>query len=170
MPVAPSSGTPRESQAKFRDGTVWGLQKGPVGTGPAGSVFRGNSVYQETRGTRGVVVCLNVVLSPGVVNPEVKILVRDLVPRYCCPLCPTGGAIFGDKSFFEPQGVNGHRRPVPGAPSSATPRESQAKFRDGTIRGLKKGSVCTGHAGSIFGENSFCQEIRGTRLGGRRVA
>ena len=50
MPGAPSSGTPRESQAKFRDGTVWGLWKGPVDTAPAGSVFGENSFYQETPG------------------------------------------------------------------------------------------------------------------------
>ena len=31
--------------------------------------------------------------------------------------------------------VNGHRRPVPGAPRG-TPRESQAKFSDGTVLGL----------------------------------
>ena len=42
-----SNGTPRESQANFRDGTVLGLLKGPVGTGPAGSVFWENSFYRE---------------------------------------------------------------------------------------------------------------------------
>ena len=51
-PGAPSSGTPRESQAKFRDGTVWVLWKGPVGTGPGGSVFGENSFYRETLGRR----------------------------------------------------------------------------------------------------------------------
>ena len=35
----PCSCTQRESQEKFWDGTVWGLQRCPVGTGPAGSVF-----------------------------------------------------------------------------------------------------------------------------------
>ena len=52
MPGAPSSRTSRESQAMFRDGTVWVLKKGPVGTGPAGSVFGVNSLYRETWGTR----------------------------------------------------------------------------------------------------------------------
>ena len=51
-PGAPSSGTLPESQAKFRDGTVWVLKKGPVGTGPGGSVFGENSFYRETRGRR----------------------------------------------------------------------------------------------------------------------
>ena len=36
----------------------------------------------------------------------------------------------GKIRFIEPQGINGHRRPVPGAPSSGTSRESQAMFRD----------------------------------------
>ena len=53
----------------------------------------------------------------------------------------TGGVamwlnVLGEIRFIELQGVNGHRRPVPGAPSSCTPRESQAKFRGGTVWGL----------------------------------
>ena len=52
VPGASSSGTSRESQAIFRDETVWVLKKGPVGTGPAGSVFGENSFYRETRGSR----------------------------------------------------------------------------------------------------------------------
>ena len=55
---------------------------------------------------------------------------------YFCPLCPTGVQYSGKIRFIEPQRVDGHRRPVPGAPSSGTSRESQAKFRDGTVREL----------------------------------
>ena len=43
----------------------------------------------------------------------------------CCPLYPKGVGTRG--KYFEPQGVNGHRRPVPGAPSGGTPRESQGQ-------------------------------------------
>ena len=39
----------------------------------------------------------------------------------------------GKIRFIEPQGINGHRRAVPGAPSSGTYRESQVMFRDGTV-------------------------------------
>ena len=49
---------------------------------------------------------------------------------------PHGCHYSGKIRFIEPQGVNGHRLPVPGAPSSGTPRESQAEFRDGTVWGL----------------------------------
>ena len=42
-------------------------------------------------------------------------------------------SVFGKNSFYR---VNGHKRPVLGAPSSGTPRESQAKFRGGTVWGL----------------------------------
>ena len=49
MPGAPSSGTYRESQVMFRDGTVWVLLKDPVGTGSAGSVFGENSFYRSDR-------------------------------------------------------------------------------------------------------------------------
>ena len=57
-------------------------------------------------------------------------------------------------------------RPEPGAPSSGTPRENQAKFRDGTVCVLKKGPVGTGPGVSVFGENSFYRETRGRRRGG----
>ena len=46
LPGAQSSGTSRESQAKFKDGIVWRLYKGPVGTGPAKSVFGEKDVLQ----------------------------------------------------------------------------------------------------------------------------
>ena len=39
MAGAPNGDKTRESQAKFRDGTMWGLQKGPAGSGHAWSVF-----------------------------------------------------------------------------------------------------------------------------------
>ena len=62
-----------------------------------------------------------------------KVQVRDLV-RIVDNVDPIaqrglrgGGAVRGKIRFIEPQGVNGHRRPVPGAPSSGTPRESLAK-------------------------------------------
>ena len=74
---------------------------------------------------------------PWVAYPEVKIQVRDLVPvvGIVSPL-PHGGRYSGKIRFIVPQGVNGHKRPVSGAPSSGTPRESQTKFRDGTVWGL----------------------------------
>ena len=76
---------------------------------------------------------------PRVANPEVKIQVRDLV-RIVGIVAPYGsqggGQYSGKVRFIEPQGVNGHRIPVPDAPSSGTPRESQAKFREGMIWGL----------------------------------
>ena len=36
--------------------------------------------------------------------------------------------------------------------------------------GIVAGSVGTGPTGSVFGENSFYRETRGTRIGGRHVA
>ena len=64
--MSPSSGKPRESQAKFRAGTVRGLKKGHVGTGSVGSAFGENSFYLETRESdEGVAMWLNVDLTPG---------------------------------------------------------------------------------------------------------
>ena len=62
-----------------------------------------------------------------------------------CAGCPqqrytTGVQYSGKICFIEPQRVGGHRRPVPDAPSSDTPRESHAKFRDGTVWGIEDGS------------------------------
>ena len=68
--------------------------------------------------------------------------------------------------FIEAQGINGHRRRVPGAPSSGTSRESQAKFREGTMWGLYKGPVGIEFVGSVFGETSFYRENWGTKQGG----
>ena len=68
---------------------------------------------------------------------EVKVQVRDLVRVVVIvdPL-PQGCQFSGKIRFIEPQGVNGHRRPVPSAPSNCTPRESQTNFRGRTVWGL----------------------------------
>ena len=94
---------------------------------------------------------------PRVAYPEVKVQVRDLVRAVgiVASFCSHGAQYSGVIRLIEPQGVYGRRRPVPGAQSSGTPRESQAKFRDGTVWGLYKDPVCTWPSGSVFGENSF---------------
>ena len=79
--VSQSSGKPWDSQAKFRVGTVRGLKKSHVGTGPVWSVFGENPFYLENRvgdegGGRHVAKSRSV---PRVANPEVKVQVRDLV-------------------------------------------------------------------------------------------
>ena len=74
------------------------------------------------------------------------------------------GSVFGKIRFIEPQGVNGHKGPVPGASSGGTPRESQAQFRGGTVWGLYNGLVGIGPTGSVFRENSFYPQGWGTRL------
>ena len=75
---------------------------------------------------------------PRVAYPEVKVQVQDLVRvvGIVGPFAPRGVQYSGKIRFIEPQGVNRHSRPVLGAPSYDTPRESQAKFRDGTVWGL----------------------------------
>ena len=58
---------------------------------------------------------------------EVKVQGRDLVRvvSIVAPLCPTRGWYPRKIRFIEPQRLNGHRRPVRGAPSSGTPQERQ---------------------------------------------
>ena len=77
---APSGATSQESQAKFTDGTRWGLQQGLVSTGPAESVYGENSFYRETRDTRlGGHHVAKRSSEPRVAYPEVKIQIRDRV-------------------------------------------------------------------------------------------
>ena len=70
-----------------------------------------------------------------VAYPEVKVQVRDLVRvvGIVTPFDPGGGwgIVLGKNSFNRVPWVNGHNRSMPGSPRSGTPRESQAKFRNG---------------------------------------
>ena len=70
---------------------------------------------------------------PRVTYPEVRIQVRDLVRvvGISTPL-PHGVSIRGN-SFYRAPGVNGHRKLLPDAPISGTPREIQEEFKDGTV-------------------------------------
>ena len=85
---------------------------------------------------------------------------------------PHRGLYQGKIRFIESQGVNWHMKPVPGAPSRGTPRESQAKLRDGTVSGLYKDPVGTGPAGQHSGKICFIEkENLGYKTkGGRHVA
>ena len=74
---------------------------------------------------------------PRIAYLEVKVQVRDPVRVVgIVDSCARGDQYSGKILFIAPQELNGHRRPVPGALSSGTPRERQAKFRDGTMRRL----------------------------------
>ena len=76
---------------------------------------------------------------PRVAYTGVKVQVWDIVRivGIVDPFAPGGGDRYTGKILFiEPQDVNVHRRPVPVAPSSGTPRESQANFRNATVWGL----------------------------------
>ena len=52
-PVPGAPAILRHDRVRQSSGTVWGLKKGPVGTGPAGSVYGDNLFYREIRGARG---------------------------------------------------------------------------------------------------------------------
>ena len=109
-PGAPSSSTPRESQAKFRDGTVWVLWNGPVGTGPGGSVFGDDSFYRETRGRRRGVRHVVKRSSDSRAHPDVKVQVRDLVwvVGIVAPFSPMGASTRGKFVLSSPRGKTAH--------------------------------------------------------------
>ena len=67
---------------------------------------------------------------PRQAYPDVKLQRRDLVRvvGIVAPFCPASGRYPGKIRFIRPQGENGARRRVSGAPSSGTSRESQANF------------------------------------------
>ena len=92
-----------------------------------------NSVYRETWGTsRGGRHFTKRSSDPRVAYTGIKVQVRDLVQimGIVDPFA-SRGSVPGKIRFIEPQAIN-----VPGAPSSGTPRENQAKFRDGTMWGM----------------------------------
>ena len=58
---------------------------------------------------------------------------------YCCALCPTRGRYPGKIRFIEPQGVNGHRRPVSDSPqqyATGEPGKVQGRDRVGIVEGF----------------------------------
>ena len=122
VPGATSSGTPR--------GVLW--VPGPLGQ-YSGKIHFIDKPWVQTR---WVAIWLNVVLTPGSLpRSQSSGTGPSASCGYCCPLCPTGVSIQEKFVLSSPRGYI-HRRPVPGAPSSGTPSESQAKFRDGTVWGL----------------------------------
>ena len=130
VPGAPSSDTPRERQANFR---------GSCGYRARGISIRGKFVLSRNLGykTRGWGRYVAKSSSdPRRVYPDVKLQGRDLVRvvGIVVHFAPLGFGTHG--KFIKPQWENGPRRRVPGAPSSGTPRESQANFRVGTVWGL----------------------------------
>ena len=71
---------------------------------------------------------------PWVAYPEVKGTGHS---ASCGPPLPHGGSVPRKIRFIEPQGVNGHRRPVPGAPkqryATGEPGKVQGRDRVGIV-------------------------------------
>ena len=76
----------------------------------------------------------------------------------------------GKICFMEPQGIDGHRRPVLGDPSSGTSRESQAVFGTGPCGYYRRVLLVPGLWGQYSGKIRFYRETWGTRRWGRHVA
>ena len=96
---APSSGTPRESQAKFRDGTVWAGQY-------SGKIRFIEKPGVEDEGSRHVVKRSSV---PRVAHPDVKVQVRDLVRvvGIVAHFAPMGASTRGKFVLSSPRGKMG---------------------------------------------------------------
>ena len=79
---------------------------------------------------------------PRVAYPEVKVQVRDLVRvvGIVSPVAPRG-SVFGKIRFIEQQGINGHRRLMPGAPqryATGEPGKAQGRDRMGIVEGSRE--------------------------------
>ena len=72
--------------------------------------------------------------------------------------------------FIEPQGINGHRRAVPGPPSSGTYRESQVMFRDWTVWYCRTVLWVSDPRGQYSGKFRFIEKPGVQDEGGRHVA
>ena len=116
MPGAPqqryTTGEPGRVQGRDRVGIV----ECSLAYRARGVSIRGKFVLSRNPGykTRVSAMWLNVFLTPGWPSPKSKF-------RYGCelqvllPPLPRRASVFGVNRFIAPQGVNGHRRPLPGA-------------------------------------------------------
>ena len=118
---------------------MWGLQKGPVGTGPAGQ-YSGKICFIEKHGVQdeGGRHVAKYSSDPRQAYPEVKLQEQDLVRcvGIVAPFAPVGAGTRGNVVLSSPRRGNGSRRRAPGASSSGTPRESRVNFRVVTVWGL----------------------------------
>ena len=93
--------------------------------------------------TRGVVMCLNVVLTPG---SQPRSQISGTGPStscgYCCPLCPTGGAIFGENSFYRAPGSEWALKTCVGCP-----KQRYAKGEPGKVQGRDHVGIVEGSCG-----------------------
>ena len=136
-PAAVHHGKTGKVQGRDRVGIV----EGSCGYRARGVSIRGKFILSrnlenKTRGSLSLPVA-KLSSDPRVADPDVKVHVRHLV-RVVGIVAPSAprGSVPGEIRFIETQWVNGHRRPVSGAASRGTPRESQTNFRYGTVWGL----------------------------------
>ena len=92
---------------------------------------------------------------PRVAYPEVKVQVRDLVRvvGIVAPL-PQGRSVPWENSFYRAQVVKGHRRLVPGVPSSGAPPGEPGKVQGRDRVGIVEG-FCGYRARSVSIRGKF---------------
>ena len=107
-----------------------------MGTGPKGSVFGEQSFYGKTRDTRigDRHVAKRSSDPPGSLPRSQSSGTRDAV-RVVGIVAPFahGWPVLGENSFYQAPAGKWAQETCAGFPSSGTPRESQAKFRGGTV-------------------------------------
>ena len=170
MPGVPSSGAPRErSQARFRDGTVWGLKKGPLR-----SIFWEILIYRENRGTRRG--GLHVVKQSFGWPPGSLPLSQSLGTGpnascgFCCPLCPTGNGTRGKFVLSNPCG-NSAEEACAGCPYQRYATGVPVKAQGLDLIGIAKGSSgVPGPRGQYLGKIRFYRDPGVQDEGGRHMA
>ena len=118
-----------------------GIVEGSCGYGARGVGILGKFALSSLEVKYWTIV-LATVIRVQLVNPVLPIITRGEVPLVRVDPLPRGRvSIRGKVRLIETRDVNGHNKPMHCAPSSGTPRESQAKFRDGTVWGLLRRDV-----------------------------
>ena len=99
---------------------------------------------------------------------EVKVQVRDLYVRVVVllPPLPHGESVFGENSFYRTQGGKWAPKTCDGCLQQRYAMRKPDKVQRRDPVGIVEGSCKYRARGSIFAENSFYRETRGTKLVG----
>ena len=134
--------------------------------GPRGAVFGKKLFLSRNPGyqTRVVAMWLNVALSPGLPTQKSKFRYGTWCELWALlPSLPSGGPLFGISSFYRASVGKWAQKTC-----ALCPQQRYTTVEPGKVHGRKRVGIVeessdTGPEGSVFGENLFCRETRGTK-------
>ena len=167
-----SAGCPQQRYATEEQGKVQRQDRVGVVEGFCGFYARDVSIWAKFvlstipgYKIRGIAMWLNVVLTPRVAYPAVKVQVRDLVRVVgIVASFAQRGSLFRENSFYRAPGGKWAQETLP--PAAVPYRGARQSLGTGPCRDCRKVLWVPGPRGSVFGENLDYRQSRGTRLGG----